>query len=83
MFISPRQTGHTVARDGRLLRVDQAGARWVATRFNPDLTLHDAFYGTEQEAHAMLDHWRILPGSSSSPVSAAPPPAVPAVRATG
>jgi hypothetical protein len=58
MFPSPHHTGHTVARDGRLLRVDRVGSRWVATRFNPDLTIRDQFWGTDEQAHEMIEHWR-------------------------
>jgi hypothetical protein len=58
MFVSPHHTGHTLARDGRLLRVDQWGNRWVATRYNPDLTARDVFYGTEPEVYRMIEHWR-------------------------
>jgi hypothetical protein len=51
-------TGHVVARDGRLLRVDMVGNRWVATRFDPGLAVHDVFYGSEQQVRAVVEHWR-------------------------
>jgi hypothetical protein len=61
MFVSPHWTGHATARDGRLLRIDPAaGGRWVATRYNPDLTIHDVFYGSEGEVHAVVAHWRMM-----------------------
>jgi hypothetical protein len=59
MFPSPHHSGHAVARDGRLLRVDQVGSRWVATRYNPDLSSHDVFYGTDDQVHEMMEHWRL------------------------
>ena len=58
VVIGPHGTGHLVARDGRLLRVDQAGAgRWVATRYTPGLAVHDVFYGNEQEVRAVVAQW--------------------------
>jgi hypothetical protein len=57
MLVSPHHTGHAIARDGRLLRIDQVGSRWVATRYNPDLMPHDVFNGTDAEVHAMMAHW--------------------------
>jgi hypothetical protein len=66
MFPSPHHTGHITARDGRLLRLDvvrsRGRSRWVATRYNLDLTIHDVFYGTEEQAHQMMDHWRGVGG---------------------
>ena len=52
-------TGHVVARDGRLLRVDVTASRWMATRFDPDLAVHDVFYGSEAQVRAVIEHWRI------------------------
>jgi hypothetical protein len=58
MNIQPHRTGHVVARDGRLLRVDVTRVGWVATRFNLDLTVHDMVFGTDEQTHALVEHWR-------------------------
>jgi hypothetical protein len=59
MRIDPHHTGHVVAQDGRLLRVDLSGRRWVATRYNPDLSVHDQVYGTDEQVHEVVERWRI------------------------
>jgi hypothetical protein len=58
-MVGPHGTGHVVARDGRLLRVDQVPGRWVATRFGPGLAVHDVFYGSEEEVRRVVEHWMI------------------------
>jgi hypothetical protein len=45
-------------RDGRLVRVDRDYRGWVATRYNPDLTVHDMYRGTDEQVHDMAEHWR-------------------------
>jgi hypothetical protein len=57
-MISGQSTGHVTAHDGRLLRVDVVGGRWVATRFGRDLKVTDVVYGTMQEVHDVVERWR-------------------------
>jgi hypothetical protein len=58
MRILPHHTGHEVAHDGRLLRVDRVGTRWVATRYGPDLRVQDEYYGSDEAVHTLVEHWR-------------------------
>lgn len=58
-MIGAHSTGHVVARDGRLLRVDVVGGRWVATRFGRDLKVLDVVYGSMEEVHDVVEQWRI------------------------
>jgi hypothetical protein len=59
VHILPHHTGHEVARDGRLLRVDLIAGRWVATRYGPGMTISDTVYGTDEQVYAAVERWRI------------------------
>jgi len=50
--ISTMRTGHRRLPDGHLLRIDVESDRWVATLFNPDLTVRSQFVGSDAEVHA-------------------------------
>jgi hypothetical protein len=62
--ITPHHTGHVLARDGRLVRVDRVprsrGGGWLATRYNADMSIHDEFYGTDEQVHALAQRWSNL-----------------------
>jgi hypothetical protein len=56
-MIGPRQTGHVIARDGSLLRVDVMAGSWVATRYTPNLAVRQRVVGTAESVHRQVARW--------------------------
>ena len=56
-MIMPHSTGHVIARDGCLLRVDIMAGRWVASRFNPNLVITQQVLGTDDAVHRQIKQW--------------------------
>jgi hypothetical protein len=56
-MIRPHTTGHVIARDGHLLRVDVIAGRWVATRFSPRLVITHQVVGTDESVHQQVARW--------------------------
>jgi hypothetical protein len=56
-MIMPHQTGHVIARDGSLLRVDVMAGAWVATRYAPNLVITQRVVGTEESVHTQVARW--------------------------
>jgi hypothetical protein len=56
-MIMPHATGHVVARDGHLLRVDIMAGRWVATRYTPSLAVSQRVVGTVESVHRQIAQW--------------------------
>jgi hypothetical protein len=56
-MIMAHQTGHTIARDGSLLRVDIMSGRWVATRYTPNLVMTHRVVGAEELVHQQVTRW--------------------------
>ena len=57
-MITPHRTGHTVARDGSLLRVDIMSGKWVATRYTPNLVMTHRVAGADELVHQQVARWR-------------------------
>jgi len=53
----PHQTGHVVAQDGSILRVDIMAGRWVATRYTPGLVITHRIVGTDESVHQQIARW--------------------------
>jgi hypothetical protein len=56
-MIMPRQTGHAIARDGSLLRVDVMAGKWVATRYAPNLVITERVVGSAESVHYQIARW--------------------------
>jgi hypothetical protein len=56
-MIMPHQTGHVIARDGSLLRVDVMAGTWVATRYTPTLELTHRVVGNSESVHRQVARW--------------------------
>lgn len=56
-MIMPHATGHVIARDGCLLRVDVMASRWVASRYAPSLAVMQRFVGTDDAAYRQIRQW--------------------------
>jgi len=63
-MIMPHSTGHVIARDGCVLRVDVMGGRWVASRFNPNLVITQEVRGTDDAVHRQIKRWLSAPARS-------------------
>lgn len=63
-MIMPHSTGHVIARDGCLLRVDIMAGRWVASRFNPNLVIAQEVHGTDDAVHRQIEQWLSAPARS-------------------
>jgi hypothetical protein len=63
-MIMPHSTGHVIARDGCLLRVDIMAGRWVASRFNPNLVITQEVRGTDDAVHRQIKQWLSAPARS-------------------
>jgi len=57
-MMMPHQTGHVVAQDGSILRVDIMAGRWVATRYTPGLVITHRIVGTDESVHQQIARWR-------------------------
>jgi hypothetical protein len=53
-MIMPHATGHVIARDGRLLRVDVIAGQWVARRFRPNLVVTQRVVGTNDQVYRQI-----------------------------
>ena len=62
-MIMPHSTGHVIARDGCLLRVDIMAGRWVASRFNPNLVITHEVRGSDDAVHRQIKQWLSAPAS--------------------
>ena len=56
-MIMPHATGHVIARDGCLLRVDIMAGRWVASRFSTNLVVTQQVLGTDDAVHRQIKQW--------------------------
>jgi hypothetical protein len=56
-MIMPHATGHVIARDGCLLRVDVMAGRWVASRYTPNLVVTQRVVGTDDAVHRQIMRW--------------------------
>jgi hypothetical protein len=56
-MIMPHQTGHAIARDGAVLRVDVMSGRWVATRYTGNLVMTHRSVGTDEFVHHQVARW--------------------------
>jgi hypothetical protein len=56
-MIMPHATGHVIARDGCLLRVDIMAGRWVASRFSTNLLVTQQVLGTDDSVHRQIKQW--------------------------
>ena len=63
-MIMPHSTGHVIARDGCLLRVDIMAGRWVASRFNPNSVITQEIRGTDDAVHRQITQWLSAPATS-------------------
>jgi hypothetical protein len=63
-MIMPHSTGHVIARDGCLLRVDIMAGRWVASRFNPNLVITQEVRGSGDTVHRQIKQWLSAPARS-------------------
>ena len=66
-MIMPHSTGHVIARDGCLLRVDIMAGRWVASRFNPNLVITQQVLGSDEAVHRQVKQWLSAPSSPDVP----------------
>jgi hypothetical protein len=66
-MIMPHSTGHVIARDGCLLRVDIMAGRWVASRFNPNLVITHQVLGSDEAVHRQIKQWLSAPSSPEVP----------------
>jgi hypothetical protein len=66
-MIMPHSTGHVIARDGCLLRVDIMAGRWVASRFNPNLVITQQVLGSDEAVHRQITQWLSAPSSPEVP----------------
>jgi hypothetical protein len=56
-MIMPHATGHVIARDGCLLRVDVMAGQWVASRYTPNLVVTQRVVGTDDGVHRQIMRW--------------------------
>jgi hypothetical protein len=56
-MIMPHATGHVIARDGCLLRVDIMAGRWVASRFSTNLVVIQQVLGTDDAVRRQIKQW--------------------------
>ena len=56
-MIMPNATGHVVASDGRLLRVDVIAGRWVASRYPSNLVVTQRVEGTNDQVYRQIKRW--------------------------
>jgi hypothetical protein len=56
-MILPHATGHVVAQDGSVLRVDLMADHWVATRYMPNLVVKQRVVGTDESVHQQIALW--------------------------
>jgi hypothetical protein len=56
-MIMSHATGHAIARDGCLLRVDVISGRWVASRFSTNLFVTQQVLGTDDAVHRQIKQW--------------------------
>jgi hypothetical protein len=56
-MIMPHSTGHVIANDGRLLRVDVIAGQWVARRFGPNLVVTQQLVGTDDAVYQQIKQW--------------------------
>jgi len=56
-MIMPHATGHVIASDGRLLRVDVIKGQWVARRFGPNLVVTQRVVGTNDQVYRQIKQW--------------------------
>lgn len=56
-MILPHATGHIVAQDGSVLRVDVMAGQWVATRYMPNLAVRQRVVGTDASVHQQIALW--------------------------
>ena len=56
-MIMSHATGHAIARDGCLLRVDVISGRWVASRFSTNLVVTQQVLGTDDAVHRQIKQW--------------------------
>jgi hypothetical protein len=57
VMIMSHATGHAIARDGCLVRVDIISGRWVATRFAPNRVITQQVLGTDDAVHRQIKQW--------------------------
>jgi hypothetical protein len=50
-------TGHVIARDGCLSRVDVMAGRWVASRYAPNLSVTQRIIVTDDAVHRQIVQW--------------------------
>jgi hypothetical protein len=56
--IAPHATGHELARDRTLLRVDcERGVGWVATHYDLSLRVIQQLRGSDEEVHRVAAWW--------------------------
>ena len=63
-MIMPHATGHVIARDGCLLRVDIMAGRWVASRVAPNLVVKQQVLGNDDAVHRQIKQWLSAPARS-------------------
>lgn len=56
-MIMHHATGHVIASDGRLLRVDVIKGQWVARRFGPNLAVTQRVVGTNDQVYRQIKQW--------------------------
>jgi hypothetical protein len=56
-MIMAHQTGHAIARDGSLLRVDIMSGHWVASRYTGNLVMTDRVVGADEFVHQQVARW--------------------------
>jgi hypothetical protein len=66
-MIMPHSTGHVIARDGCLLRVDIMAGRWIASRFNANLVITQQVLGSDEAVHRQITQWLSAPSSPEVP----------------
>jgi hypothetical protein len=56
-MIMPNATGHVLASDGRLLRVDVIAGQWVASRYGSNLVVTQRVIGTSDQVYRQIKRW--------------------------
>jgi hypothetical protein len=69
-MITPHTTGHAIARDGSLLRVDVMAGRWAATKYTANLVVAHRVVGTAEYVHQQIGQWCELPENAEHPLGA-------------
>jgi hypothetical protein len=54
---APHTTGHWHLDNGWLVRVDLMAGRWCASRLTPWLSVHDQFFGSDEQVHTVALAW--------------------------